>query len=445
MKSKHRFYGTYILCALAFMLVFGCSGKLSDTAKLHNHISIDGVDVSAKKVGEARTLLQDAVGRRLAETRIDFLLPDHSVTLTAAELGISLDIESALQEAAALERNGGDRIITMRYTVDKAVMQDAVNRFASHYSTAATDASVTIDASVSIPVVYTPEQQGIRINEDELTKMLIDATESGRFSPITVPFETIEPAVTLTAIQAKQQLVAQFATSFEGSTLSNANRVFNIEKGADMINGMVLQPGEEFDCNEVLGDRTEENGWREAPGIRNGRYENEYGGGVCQISSTLFNAVMMADLEVLERSPHSWPMGYVDIGCDATISTGGKNFRFVNSSAAPLYIFMHVDEELHTLTVSLYGAPLADGMYIVINSEKTGTLESAGEEVMLDETLPYNTKVVMREARDGKTAKTYKEYYSRDGELIRREVVYEDTYRAIDGLTYVSTDLYYNQ
>lgn len=427
------------------MFIFGCSGKLSDTAKLHNHISIDGVDVSAKKVGEARALLQGAANRRLAETQAAFLLPDRSVTFTAAELGISLDIESALEEAAALDRNGGDRIITMRYTVDKAAMQATLGNFASAYSTAATDASVAIDASIAIPVVYTAEQQGITINTGELTQLVTAAVESGQFSTITVPFTTVEPAVTLTSIQEKQQLVAQFATSFEGSTLSNANRVFNIEKGAEMINGMVLQPGEEFDCNEVLGDRTAENGWREAPGIRNGRYEDEYGGGVCQISSTLFNAVMMADLEILERSPHSWPMGYVDIGCDATISTGGKNFRFANSSAAPLYIFMHVDEELRTLTVSLYGAPLPDGMYIVISSEKTGTLESAGEEVMLDETLPYNTKVVMREARDGKTAKTYKEYYSRHGELIRRAIVYEDTYRAIDGLTFVSTDLYYIQ
>ena len=445
MKSKYRFYRTYILCALAFVFMIGCSGKLSDTAKLHNHISIDGVDVSAKKVGEARALLQSAADRRLAETKIDLLLPVQTVTLTAAELGISLDIESALKEAAALERNGGDRILTMRYTVDKGVMQDMLSRFAALYSTAATDASVTIDASIAIPVVYTAEQQGIQIREDELGRLITTVVENGSFSPVTVPYSTVEPAVTLTSIQARQQLVAQFATSFEGSTLSNANRVFNIEKGAEMINGIVLQPGEEFDCNEMLGDRTAENGWREAPGIRNGRYENEYSGGVCQISSTLFNAVMMADLEVLERSPHSWPMGYVDIGCDATISTGGKNFRFVNSSAAPLYIFMHVDEELQTLTASLYGAPLEDGMYIVVNSEKTGTLESAGEELMLDETLPYNTKVVMREARDGKTAKTYKEYYSRDGELIRREVVYEDTYRAIDGLTYVSTDLYYDQ
>jgi len=425
--------------------MLGCSGKLSDTAKLHNHISIDGIDVSAKKVGEARALLQGAVDRRLAETRVDFLLPDQTVTLTAAELGISLDIESALREAAALERNGGDRIINMRYTVDKTVMQDALGHFASLYSAAATDASVTIDANVAIPVVYTAEQPGRRINETELAQLVTAAVESGSVSTITVPYSTLEPAVTLTSIQAKQQLVAQFTTSFEGSTLSNANRVFNIEKGAEMINGIVLQPGEEFDCNEALGDRTAENGWREAPGIRNGRYENEYGGGVCQISSTLFNAAMMADLEILERSPHSWPMGYVDIGCDATISTGGKNFRFLNSTSEPLYIFMHVDEELQTLTASLYGAPLEDGMYIVINSEKTGTLESAGEEVMLDETLPYNTKVVMREARDGKTAKTYKEYYSRDGELIRRVVVYEDTYRAIDGLTYVSTDLYYDQ
>ncbi|MDD6888326.1 MAG: VanW family protein, partial [bacterium] len=222
-----------------------------------------------------------------------------------------------------------------------------------------------------------------------------------------------------------------------------ADRVFNIRKAAAAIDGVILAPDAAFDCNAVLGDRNEENGWRMAAGIRGGQYVQEYGGGVCQVSSTLFNAVMMADLPITERHPHSWPMSYVDIGRDATISTGGKNFCFVNSTGAPLTLSASVDGEGQTVTVALYGTPvLPDGQYITVSSERTGTLPALPDELLLDESLPYGTRVVEREGREGRTARTYKEYHAADGTLLRRELAYEDTYRSISARVYVSTDLY---
>lgn len=391
MKRIHVFYNMFIP-ALMILACCACAGRLSDTRKLRNHISIDGVDVSARTVGEARTLLEGEAQRRLSETSLTLLLPDQSVTLTAEELGLFVDIEASLKAAAKLGREGGERIIASGLSADKNALWQAVCRFARNYSAEPLDASVSIDQSAAVPMLYSAERQGLSIDARALYKAVLGAVDGGSLPAVSVPYTAIAPAVTLEDIQARQQLVTQFSTNFEGAPYNDAKRVQNITKAAGLINGMVLMPGEEFDCNAVLGDRTAENGWFQAPGIRNGRYESEYGGGVCQVSSTLFNAVMMADLSITERAPHSWPMGYVDIGRDATISTGGKNFRFVNSTDAPLYIFMYVDMELQTLTASLYGKPLENGMYIVISSEKTGTLESAGEEIMLDETLPYNTK-----------------------------------------------------
>jgi vancomycin resistance protein YoaR len=151
---------------------------------------------------------------------------------------------------------------------------------------------------------------------------------------------------------------------------------------------------------------------------------------------------MMADLEILERHPHSWPSGYVDIGRDATISTGGPNFRFVNSSDCDLYVFAQTNSS-KKITVSLYGKPLAGGMYIKISSKKVATLSSPGEDVLLDNALPSNTRVVYREARRGKKSETYKEYYDANDKLVRRELAYADTYRSIRGTVYISPDLYY--
>lgn len=137
-------------------------------------------------------------------------------------------------------------------------------------------------------------------------------------------------------------------------------------------------------------------------------------------------------------------MGYIGIGRDATISTGGKNFRFVNSTEHEIVIGASVDEQTHTLTCTLYGMPPADGHTIRIVSEQTGSLEDVPEEYVLDESLPYNTRVIEREARRGKTSRTFKEYYDASGALIERIVAFEDVYRSIPARVSVSTDIYYS-
>ncbi|MEG1524305.1 MAG: VanW family protein [Clostridia bacterium] len=417
--------------------------KPNDDDRLKKSIVIDGINVSSMTVGEARQSLFKAANNRLMNTVITLMLPAGSTTFTAACLAADLDTETSLIQAAKLGARGGTRSIQSTITIDMEDLSSILSTYIQENESQPMDASVAVDRSLAVPVSYQAEQAGIDIDENALMEQVKAAIYRCTDCVIEVPYTQISPVVTVASIRSKQSLLAQYTTSFESAPYNAKNRVFNIQKAADAINGIELEDGETFDCNAILGDRTVENGWKEAAGIRNGRYESESGGGVCQVSSTLFNAVMMADLKITERHPHSWPMGYVEIGRDATISTGGKNFCFVNNSGAPVSLFMYVDNESQSVTASIYGRPLPGGQYIDIVSEKTGTLETAGEQIMLDESLPFNTRNIEREARDGKTAVTYKEYRSNDGQLLRREIIYRDTYRPIDGLTYVSTDIFY--
>ncbi|HBU13224.1 MAG TPA: vanomycin resistance protein VanB, partial [Clostridiales bacterium] len=100
----------------------------------------------------------------------------------------------------------------------------------------------------------------------------------------------------------------------------------NIWKMSDIINGVKVEPGETWSINEEAGPRTYNLGWQGAPGISDGEYKEEAGGGICQVSSTLYNAVLRAELEIVERKHHSWPLDYIDGGLDATISTGAPDF-----------------------------------------------------------------------------------------------------------------------
>ncbi len=425
-------------------LATGCGKQpLSEDVRLKKDIVIDGLNVSTMTVAEARAALEEVAAARLSEKTLTLALPNVRTAFTPATLGGRYDIQSALEQAVALGARGGDRRITMQFTIDETELSSVLDSYIQQSQRSARDASYAVDMSLATPVVYSPEQTGISIDGEALKESVRQALSAQQSTEIAVPCQTIVPAITLDSIQQQNALVSQYSTSFSGSSHSKPNRVFNMDKAANSINGTVLMPGETFDCNAVIGDRVAENGWKMAPAIRNGRYEDEYGGGVCQISSTLFNAVLMADLNITERHPHSWPMGYVDIGRDATISTGGKNFCFVNSSGAPLTIYMHVDPDAKTVTASIYGKPLPNGQTIDVVSEKTDVTETAGEILMLDESLPSNTRFVEREARDGKSSVTYKAYRDSAGTLLYRTLAYEDTYKAIDGITYVSTDLYY--
>lgn len=241
---------------------------------------------------------------------------------------------------------------------------------------------------------------------------------------------------------AGEVLLASYATSFEGSSLGKSNRVHNIRLAAERINGVVVAPNEVFSMNDTIGDRNRANGWKKAAAISGGNYTQEYGGGVCQVSSTLFNAVLMADLTIVERYHHSWPMPYVPIGRDATISTGKKDFRFKNSSGAAVTIVATVDEENSSLTVALYGVKSGAYDHIELESEKTGYLPAAEDKLLLDESLPQGTREVERKAHRGKTSATYKLYYAADGTLQKRVLAFRDSYPSIGAIIYVSVDLY---
>lgn len=440
-----------LLCAL----IYGCKAAERGTVPPENFtlgedISIEGVDVSRKEIWQAREMIREQIEKTIRSIRFDIYLQsgdkERSARILGTELPIETDLETVLREAAYLPQHNGLRQsgrefdVSLRLDTEEARAQ--VQALCTSFYNAPVNATVTLDRSQDGLFAYTAERTGLKALPEELMPLLSQSVQREEGARISLPFEVLYPEYTEAQARSEHQLISEFSTSFAKSPYNASGRVANIKQAAGLINETRLKPGEEFDINAILGPRNKENGWHLAAGIREGRYQQEYGGGVCQVSTTLFNAVMMADLEISERHPHSWPSGYVDIGRDATISTGGPNFRFVNTSDCDIYVFAQTDSS-KKITVSLYGKPLQDGVYIKISSKRIATLSSPGEDVLLDESLPANTRLVYRETRRGKKSETYKEYYDVNGSLVRRELAYADTYRSIRGTVYISYDLYY--
>ncbi len=324
--------------------------------------------------------------------------------------------------------------------IDRKVFSAFYQKLNELYGTPAQDAQILYSEDPASPLMIVPEAEGQRVNELTLLQSLTDPSMPPR---VTVELLPVHASVTEDELKERYALLSTFTTSFKGSTLGRKNRVNNMALAVSRINGIVLAPGEEFSMNRTILDRTKENGYYLAPAIRNGTYEKEYGGGVCQVSSTLFNAVMMADLTITERHHHSWPMTYVPIGRDATIATGYKDFKFVNATEGKLIIFAHLDKKAKTITVQLYGMRDPDFDHIKIVSMRTGSLPAKGTKVLLDESLSAGSRVEERKERRGRTSVTYKEYYDAEGKLIRKETAFEDSYPSIEGLVYVSADMYH--
>lgn len=202
---------------------------------------------------------------------------------------------------------------------------------------------------------------------------IYDAIKAKDYSPIDLKVDTKEPKVSNEAANSVNALLGQFSTKF---STNDSNRVTNVVLSARSTSDVLLMPGEEFSYNTLTGTRTKSNGYKDAPVIVNGKLEQDVGGGVCQVSSTLFNSVLYSGLDVTSRRNHSLKSSYVSIGRDAMVSDGGSDFRFKNPYSHPVYIKNIVSNGV--ITSRIYGnAADKKNITIKVDPYTTGGLEAA--------------------------------------------------------------------
>ena len=182
---------------------------------------------------------------------------------------------------------------------------------------------------------FTDDQPGAKIDPDQLYAQLTEVLDSGTTQKeLRVVPEKVIADLTKAELMNSFGLISAYTTN----TTKDKNRNTNIELSARAISGITVQPGEIFSFNGATGERTAAKGYKEAPAISGGQSKDEVGGGVCQTSSTLFNAVVRADLEIIERNAHAWPSSYIEKGFDATVNWPGLDFKFRNNTNQPIFI-----------------------------------------------------------------------------------------------------------
>ena len=272
---------------------------------------------------------------------------------------------------------------------------------------------------------FTEDRPGAKLDPDQLYAQAAALLDDGITDrELRVVPEKILAEVTRTELQNRFGLISAYTTS----TTNNKNRNTNIQLSAEAISGVTVLPGETFSFNKATGERTAEKGYKEAAAISGGATRDEIGGGVCQTSSTLFNAVVRADLEIVERHGHAWPSSYIEKGFDATVNWPGLDFQFRNNTDWPVFILANYANR--KVTVNIYGMSLGADVRIDLESEVTRVLpQPEGTNYVVNTSLAPGESKKTVTGRQGYMVDTWKIWYQGSRET-KREKLFTTTYKA---------------
>ncbi len=340
------------------------SRTLPDSNKIAPGVSVGTVPVGGLTREEALEKTRSWARERLTDA-ITLVAPvtEKKWAVTTGELGGRFDLDTALDAAWQIGKDDNfferlyhgnkerDVMITPDFKLDSAKLDAHLAKIAKAVRKPAKNATAKMDAKGAL-VLAEREQKGIELNLEAtraaLLKNGMGALADGEKAELVVKEE--EPKVTGDDLGKIGTLLAAYSTDYGGSP---RNRKVNVGLATKKINGTLLAPGEVFSYNAIVGPRETEFGWKMAHQYQDGLVVDGVGGGVCQTSTTLYNAVIRADLKIVDRSSHSMPVRYVSVGCDAAVAYGAVDLKFQNSTDGPIFVGAKADGD--RLTFRIYG------------------------------------------------------------------------------------------
>lgn len=370
--------------------------------------------------------------------RFSFLYLDQSWTFTRASVDANLEYETQLELAWNLGHIGSisqrkqviDALaknpvyLEAEVTYDEAKLDAFIDEICTAIDVDAVDAVVVTD--VDQPVVISESQTGLRVNREQLREQLVTLIETGE-SDTAIPVETLFP--TVSSDELSYQVISEVQTD---TTFRNSASTHNVRLALSAFNGMIVQPGETCDFNEIVGPRTKERGFKKATEYAGDTSTEGYGGGVCQASTTLYQALVKAGVTVLERNQHTMTVSYAEPSTDAAVSYGNKNLIFRNDTGYPIYIYTSVTDEWATVTIyghqpeyryELESVMIESG---IKSTRKLAIEDTKGTHVYYTDDPP----VICSVGKDGCTSEGWVVAYDWEtGEEVSRTKVDRDTYQ----------------
>ena len=416
-------------------------------------VTVNGVQVGDLTVEQARAALMQSFENDLNSVAITLKSDYFNATLNRNDIGAYFDADAALATAAA-SGSGAQVKATMLY--DRETLTESLAALNDKVPGHATNATLSIDydsytvgkTTYQKPkFVYTEGVNGMQLDTAAVAGQIESALQSGTYQFSFAPNVTVsEPAVTVASLKKATTKLSSFHTLyyFTGTSSTDKDilairegRDANISKGVGIMNVITLKPGESFSFNKKTGDRTEKKGWAMAPAIYGKDHRPEPGGGICQVSTTMYNALLQAGVEITYHRPHSIPSDYVDLGWDATVDSNHIDFKFKNNKQNTIYLFVYITKnkdssrkkEVH---VDVYGME-EPGITYKIRSELVSEDKANNPEIKYDKKQYEGYQEKTREAHDGYVVTTYVDMYT-DKKNPKTIYTYTATYDKIEEL-----------
>ncbi len=369
-KSKNILLGIIILLTIVLIItivsglmllkVKAENNKMLNSPNIYNNIFIQGVNVSNMSKEEAKKQIDNIT----LDEKITLTYGDKQYILNKEEFGVTLNKEDALENAYSIGRIGSekDRIKKIKYlqensekvSIDKNIKEDIakskLEEICKDINIEAKNASLKKENDTFVVI---DGNNGIKVDFEKTYKSLIDKLILDGDSNLEIIAIETEPQYKAQDLNKIQDKLGSFSTKYTNKGGTDNNRIINMKVASERINGTILYPGEVFSTNKKFGSTTKANGYKPAPTIINGKFVDEYGGGVCQVSSTLYNAVLYSELDVVERQNHSLKVGYLDYGYDATLAGDYIDFKFKNSTNYPIYVESYITD--NQVICNIYG------------------------------------------------------------------------------------------
>lgn len=440
MKNIKRILTGIGVAVLGFALVSGLNMvhvKADSKETIAKGVYIGSVDVGGMTKQEAHDAV-DAYVDRLMQTNFSLMGPIGYMNITAEEMGITTDVDTAVEEANAIAKYGDlisryketkdleqeNKVVNIPLTLDKQATANKIYEHRDELNIAAVDNSFRIENG---NFVFIPGKTGNEVNIVESVYSIRDFINN-EWSPekteIALVIDEVQPRGSEEELSKLTSVLGTFQTNFGSSA---AGRAQNVRNACDKINGTILYPGEEFSTYETISPFTQENGYGIAGAYENGQVVESVGGGVCQVATTLYNAVIRAELDVTMRYNHSMMVSYVPPSDDAAIAGTYKDFRFKNNMDTPVYIEGTSDGGI--LTFKVYGVENRPSNRVV--SFESETVEKKDIEVQINVSSDHDLGYIAttQSAHQGVVARLWK-IVTVDGVQQSREIFNKSTYNS---------------
>ncbi|AEV66778.1 VanW family protein [Acetivibrio clariflavus] len=365
----------------------------------------------------------------------DLVIEDSKVTLRIGHPGEQIDtdniykaIEESVKSCTELEHD----VPTIIVPPSSINVDEIYNKICAE----PVDAKAKLDDNKKISIV--PHSRGRSIEKDELTN-IIKQIENQYDTEKVLPVKFIEPKITTSVFEANlfRDVLSTASTSFSTNTVNNANRAVNMKLATSKIDGTILLPGDVFSFNEVVGPRTADRGYLPANSYVGGKIVKDIGGGICQVSTTLYNSTLKADLETVSRSNHMFTVSYVPFGLDAAVDYASSvDFKFRNNTNMPIKIQGKVTSD-NRVVFTIIGTNENPNKTVEFTTVQVSSTP-APVKYIYDSNLPEGQKVVVDNGMTGYVIDTYK-IVKINGEVQSKTKIHRSTYKTLDKTIKVGT------